>query len=70
MRQTVCTVFKFEDLQNKKQATFLALLLVDWVKPQCENKKTERLDFIVRDQNEIKRDFAIRTDRQQAPALI
>ena len=37
-----------------KEATFLALLLVDWVKPQCKNEKTEMFDFIARDQNEIK----------------
>ena len=44
----------FETFVEYKQATFLALLLVNWVKPQCENKKTEMFDFIVKDQNEIK----------------
>jgi len=36
-----------------KQATFLALLLVNWVDPQCENEKTEMIGFIARDQNDI-----------------
>jgi len=43
----------FPDVVKIKEATFLALLLVNWVEPQCENEKTETIGFIVRDQNDI-----------------